>query len=55
MKSIDGTVSSLNFLSETVFIGLSGDNEIFHTDVRENDKQINYHSIHKYCTKHGEG
>ena len=55
MKSIDGTVSSLNFLSEAVFIGLSGNNEIFYTDVRENEKQINYHSIYEYCTKHGEG
>ena len=53
MKSIDESVSSLNFLSESVLIGLSGDYQIFYTDVRENNKQINYHWIFEYRTKNG--
>ena len=41
-------VSNPDFISDSVLIGLSGHYKIFYTDIREDNKHINYHSISEY-------
>ena len=43
-RSIEEMVSNLDFISDSVLIGLSGEQKIFYTDIREDNKHVKYYS-----------
>ena len=45
------TTSCIEFLSDNELVGLSGDNIIFHTDIRMKSDEMDYYYIHRYENK----